>query len=164
MKCEAMRRLVARTLQGWHPALVIGAGFGVLVVAGLIGWVRADGFSADNDSRTGARSVGQQGKSGIQGRILLTCPGAGGGEPVPCGQPIRARQDVYREGSGRLVASFRSSSTGSYRVELPPGDYLIAQPRKPYKGMPACFFPTTAVSVPKGRFVARNLLCDTGVR
>jgi hypothetical protein len=152
----------------WRPTLVVGAGAVLLLAGGLVGWVRAGSPPSHTESgSTGTRAAteSQRGPSGIRGTIFFTCSGAPGGESPQCArQQIKARQDVYREGDGRLIARFMSSSSGKFKVELPAGTYLIAQPRTPYKGMPPCFFATTPVRVPKHRFVALDLFCDNGVR
>jgi hypothetical protein len=150
-----------------RPALALAVGAVLLVCVALAGWVwagRPQGQTEGASTRTRAQSV-PRGSSGILGTIYFVCTGAAGGDSPRCApEPIKARQVVYHEGDGRLVARFTSSSTGKFRVELPPGRYLVAQPRKAYKGDPPCFFPTTPVLVREHRFVAVDLACDNGVR
>jgi len=103
--------------------------------------------------------------SGIEGVVVLgpTCPvesTPGANDPVPCVTPYSA-QLVVLDGENAVVARVTSSADGTFRVNLPPGEYIVA----PATGTDS--YPIAnpvSVTVVNGQFVPIEVNYDTGIR
>lgn len=102
-------------------------------------------------------------RSGIEGRLTVgpTCPVEQAGEACP-DRPHRATITVRYAGTDSVATVFSSGEDGTFRVELPPGDYVLdpGEPRMVYdpKAEPL------AVTVQEGRFTRVVMRYDSGVR
>jgi hypothetical protein len=123
--------------------------------------------SRDTVTETEGRSSGEPGlgqvDSGVEGIITIgpACPVAEADQPCP-DAPYEARIVVREAGSQRIVATFSSGADGSFRVNLPPGDYIL-DPGEPAlisdpRGEPV------PVKVEAHRYSYVILRFDTGVR
>jgi hypothetical protein len=102
-------------------------------------------------------------RSGIEGRVTIgpACPVVEENQPCPDG-PYQAELTIRRSDSGDIVATVMSDAEGLFRVELPPGWYvvdpgvprLVTEPRAE----------SVAVEVTAGRFVQVRVRFDSGVR
>jgi hypothetical protein len=104
--------------------------------------------------------------SGIQGVVVLgpTCPGAestpGANDPVPCVTPYSA-QLVVLDGENAVAARVTSGADGTFRIDLPPGDYIVT----PASGTDS--YPIAnpvSVTVVNGQYVHVEVNYDTGIR
>jgi hypothetical protein len=108
-----------------------------------------------------ARSVeGAQSPGTIEGHVLLgpMCPVEQLNSPCP-DQPFQATVEVT-DGSGRVLASTRSDSSGRFAVDMAPGSYLLrigglSTPR---------FAKPVSVTVGAGQTATANLTVDSGIR
>lgn len=101
--------------------------------------------------------------SGIEGRVSIgpVCPASQQGTPCP-DDPYQATLIVRDASSGNEVASVRSASDGTFRVELEPGEYVVEpQPTNPV--VPPYAEPQT-VTVKPEQFTKLDILYDSGVR
>ena len=102
-------------------------------------------------------------RSGIEGTLTIgpTCPVEQPGEAC-ADRPHQAEIAVRRAGTDSVVAVFSSGEDGSFRVELPPGDYILDP------GEPAMVYDPKAepmaVTVQEGRFTRVVMRFDSGVR
>ncbi len=102
--------------------------------------------------------------SGINGTVILgpTCPTGsepGAYDPVPCLTPYAA-QLVVLDGNNAVVTRISSGEDGTFRVDLPPGDYVIA----PQGGDPYPIAQPLHVNVAVGEYVDVQINYDTGIR
>jgi hypothetical protein len=102
--------------------------------------------------------------SGIVGTVILgpTCPVGsepGAYDPVPCLTPYAA-QLVVLDANNRVAARVSSTDDGSFRVDLPPGDYVIT----PLGGDPFPIAQPLNVRVTVGEYVAVQVNYDSGIR
>lgn len=102
--------------------------------------------------------------SGITGTVILgpTCPvesEPGAYDPVPCLTPYAA-QLVVLDANNSVVARISSGDDGSFRVDLPPGDYVVT----PLGGDPFPIAQPVNVRVTVGDYVAVQVNYDTGIR
>lgn len=102
--------------------------------------------------------------SGITGTVILgpTCPvesEPGAHDPVPCLTPYAAQLVVLDENNS-VVARVSSGDDGAFRVDLPPGDYVVA----PLGGDPFPIAQPVNVRVTVGDYVAVQVNYDTGIR
>jgi hypothetical protein len=102
--------------------------------------------------------------SGIVGTVILgpTCPvesEPGAYDPVPCLTPYAA-QLVVLDANNSVAARVSSTDDGSFRVDLPPGDYVIT----PLGGDPFPIAQPLNVRVTVGEYVAVQVNYDTGIR
>jgi len=102
--------------------------------------------------------------SGITGTVILgpTCatgsePGAH--DPVPCLTPYAA-QLVVLDSDNVVVARVSSGIDGNFRVDVPPGEYVVA----PQGGDPFPIAQPVNVLVTVGEYVEIQLNYDTGIR
>jgi hypothetical protein len=100
--------------------------------------------------------------TGIKGTVTLgpTCPVEQPGQ-APCITPYVATLVIANAQNGKEVARVTSAADGSFRVAVPPGDYVIA----PQPG--ADNYPTgqpVSVHVAAGSFTDVAVLYDTGIR
>jgi hypothetical protein len=102
--------------------------------------------------------------SGIVGTVILgpTCPVGsepGAYDPVPCLTPYAA-QLVVLDANNSVAARVSSTDEGSFRVDLPPGDYVIT----PLGGDPFPIAQPLNVRVTVGEYVAVQVNYDSGIR
>ncbi|CAN5814983.1 hypothetical protein BH24CHL6_BH24CHL6_03240 [soil metagenome] len=102
--------------------------------------------------------------SGISGMVVLgpTCPtgsAPGAHDPVPCLTPYSASL-VILNGENDVVARLVSAADGSFRADLPPGDYVIA----PQGGDPFPVAQPIPVRVTAGEYFEVEINFDTGIR
>lgn len=103
--------------------------------------------------------------SGIQGLVVLgpTCPvesTPGANDPVPCLTPYSA-QLVVLDAENSVVARVTSAADGNFRIDLPPGDYIVT----PATGTDS--YPIAnpvSVTVVNGQYVPIEVNYDTGIR
>jgi hypothetical protein len=103
--------------------------------------------------------------SGIQGTVVLgpTCPvesTPGANDPVPCLTPYAA-QLVVLDGENAVVARVTSAADGKFRVDLAPGEYVVA----PATGSDS--YPIAnpvSVTVANGQYAQVEINYDTGIR
>lgn len=102
--------------------------------------------------------------SGIRGTVVLgpTCatgtePGAN--DPVPCLTPYAATL-VVLDSENLVVTSVTSAADGSFTVDLPPGDYVVA----PKAGDPYPIAQPVPVIVVDDQFAEVEINYDTGIR
>jgi hypothetical protein len=111
----------------------------------------------------GAR-LGTQAGTGIQGLIMEgpSCPVVQQGNPCP-DRAVAAEVQVLNE-SGQQLATFKSDSTGHFKVDLAPDTYTL-KPVSPGFGpsVPPFASPTT-VTVTQGKYTWVQLTFDTGIR
>lgn len=110
--------------------------------------------------------VGSGGQpSGVEGIVKLgpTCPvesTPGANDPVPCVTPYSANL-VVLDGENAVVARVTSAADGKFRVDLPPGDYVVA----PATGTDS--YPIAnpvSVTVVAGQYAHVEINYDTGIR
>ena len=102
--------------------------------------------------------------SGISGTVVLgpTCPlesEPGAHDPVPCLTPYAA-QLVILDGDNLLVARVNSAADGSFRLDLPPGEYVIT----PQNGDPLPIAQPINVTVTAGEYADVQVNYDSGIR
>lgn len=102
--------------------------------------------------------------SGISGTVVLgpTCPlesEPGAYDPVPCLTPYSA-QLVILDGDNLLVARVNSAADGSFRLDLPPGEYVIT----PQNGDPLPVAQPINVTVTAGEYATVQVNYDSGIR
>lgn len=102
--------------------------------------------------------------SGISGSVVLgpTCPlesEPGAHDPVPCLTPYAA-QLVILDGENLVVARVNSAADGSFRLDLPPGEYVIA----PQNGDPLPVAQPVNVTVTAGEYADVQVNYDSGIR
>jgi hypothetical protein len=122
------------------------------LLAGAVGFVLAACGGSEMGGST--RPVGT-----VHGRISAgpTCPVERVGQPCPPRPVLAAIQAT--EGS-RVVASTRSATDGSYRLELPIGSYTISAATS--TTFPRCI--PRQVNVTGATDTEIDLMCDTGIR
>jgi hypothetical protein len=102
-------------------------------------------------------SAGEQGIYG-QATIGPMCPVIREGEACP-DEPYQAAI-VVENGQGRDVGHFQTGSDGRFRVELPPGDYVIV----PRPGPGIEFAGQQTVTIGAGQWVEIAITYDSGIR
>jgi hypothetical protein len=102
-------------------------------------------------------------QAGLEGLVLIgpACPVIGKDTPCP-DEPYQAILVVTESGTGRKVATVQSGPDGLFRVEIPPGEYLL-EPQSPNPGAPPFAEPQT-VTVEAGRFTSVQVLYESGIR
>jgi hypothetical protein len=104
-----------------------------------------------------------QESSGIDGRVTIgpACPVMVEGEPCP-DRPFQAELTLRYLESGDVAAVVASDAEGRFRVELPPGLYIV-DPGQPLLVTDPKAEPDT-VEVEAGRFSQVVVKFDSGVR
>ena len=99
-------------------------------------------------------------ESGLRGRVLLgpTCAVERAGQS-PCVTPYAAVL-VFTDPDGKEVARTTAGSDGTFRVALPPGDYVIL----PQPGNPFPQSQPLDVTVDPGTYTDVEINYDTGIR
>jgi hypothetical protein len=108
----------------------------------------------------GSSTIHRSSTSGfVAGRVMAgpTCPVERVGHPCPP-RPVVA--EVQARAAGRVVASTRSGADGSYRLELPVGNYTVGVVGKNL--FPRCT--ARAATVTSTHTTAGDITCDTGLR
>lgn len=120
---------------------------------------------SDSDSSTERRpdEMRVEVKSGIAGRVTVgpACPVVEESKPCP-DRPYQAELTIRRADSGDIVASVVSDVEGLFRVELPPGSYVV-DPGVPRLVTDPRAEPVT-VEVAADRFAQVIVRFDSGVR
>jgi hypothetical protein len=95
----------------------------------------------------------------VHGTVLAgpTCPVERAGQRCPPRPVVATIQATY---GGRVVASTRSATDGSYRLAVPAGSLTMTAVTPPT--FPRCGSRTVVVAV--GTDVEIDLTCDTGIR
>jgi hypothetical protein len=99
-------------------------------------------------------------QQGINGQAVIgpTCPVMSDDDSCP-NKPHQATVDVL-DSSGQLVTRFQTQADGTFKVVLPPGNYVlqgVSEGRLPRT-------PRLDVSVQTGRFTQVTLSFDSGIR
>jgi hypothetical protein len=102
--------------------------------------------------------------SGIRGSVVLgpTCPNppsVGPSGQVPCLTPYAA-QLVVLDSEGKVVTRTTSGSDGTFEVDVPPGDYVIA----PATNASYPIAQPVSVQVTPGNYAEAQINYDTGLR
>jgi len=98
--------------------------------------------------------------SGVQGEVRI-----GPVSPVeqPGAQndaPYAAALRIKKASGGKVVAETRSAADGSFRVALPPGEYIL----EPVNGDPLPIAQSQEFTVAPGRFTTVRVDYDSGIR
>ena len=75
-------------------------------------------------------------------------------------RPFAADIIIRRASDNYVAAEVRSAEDGTFRVELPPGRYLV----EPQPGDPLPIAPAQEVTVVEGRFAQIEVDYDSGIR
>ncbi len=104
--------------------------------------------------------------AGIKGTVVLgpTCavsgdPGSFDPVPSACLTPYAA-QMVVLDGENKVVARVVSGSDGTFRVDVPPGDYIVT----PATTDSYPIAQPVSVTVVPGQYVTVQINYDTGIR
>lgn len=102
--------------------------------------------------------------SGIRGSVVLgpTCPNppsVGPSGQVPCLTPYAA-QLVVLDSEGKVVTRTTSGGDGTFEVDVPPGDYVIA----PATSASYPIAQPVSVQVSPGNYAEVQINYDTGLR
>jgi hypothetical protein len=113
------------------------------------------------ESESGEPSMAE--RSGLEGRVTIgpQCPVLEEGVPCP-DRPYQAEIAVLDENSGRVVATFTSAVDGRFRVELPPGRYVLDPGEPLLVDEPRAEKMT--IDVEAGRYTEVTLRFDSGIR
>lgn len=101
--------------------------------------------------------------AGIEGMVTIgpTCPE--GQDSASCPREPHETTLIIREaGTGREMATVNSGVDGLFRVELPPGEYIV-EPDTPSQFVPPFAEPQN-VTVQEGKFTAIEIFYDSGIR
>jgi hypothetical protein len=102
-------------------------------------------------------------RSGIEGRVTIgpQCPVLEEGVPCP-DRPYQAELRVLEESSGRVVVTFTSGADGRFRVDLPPGRYVLDPGEPLLVDEPRAEKMT--INVEAGSYTEVTVRFDSGVR
>jgi hypothetical protein len=107
-----------------------------------------------------AAGLGAQPGTGIEGLITSgpSCPN----QQSPCPDTPVATEIQVLDASGQQVTTFKSDSTGHFKVDLAPGTYTLT----PVSSSSAPGVPpfATTVTVVQGKYTSVQLRFDTGIR
>jgi hypothetical protein len=112
---------------------------------------------------TMACSENTQSTSGIVGLATIkpVCPE--GQDMDPCSsEPYETTLVIKEMESGDVVITVQTAADGTFRVTLPPGEYLV-QPQEP-ESFVAPFAEPQSVTVREGEFSAIEVVYDSGIR
>ena len=98
--------------------------------------------------------------SGVQGEVRIGPISPVEQQGVQNDAPYAATLRIVRASDGRVVAETRSATDGSFRVALPPGDYVL----EPVNGNPLPIAQPQDFTVPAGRFTTVQVDYDSGIR
>ena len=101
--------------------------------------------------------------SGIDGTVTIgpTCPESQDSASCPR-QPYEAKLVIREAETEREVATVQSGADGVFRVELPPGEYVV-EPDSPSQFVPPYADPQN-VTVQEGQFTTIEIFYDSGIR
>jgi hypothetical protein len=96
----------------------------------------------------------------ITGRVSIGpfCPVERLGSPCPT-PPVSAEVTATRRGDKDPAATARAASDGSFRLAVPPGDYVVTA-----RARNALFCRSENVTAAAGRSATVTIDCDTGIR
>jgi hypothetical protein len=105
----------------------------------------------------------QQPASGIEGSVMIkpVCPEAQDLEPCE-NEPYETTLVIKEMESRDVVATIQTAADGTFRVSLPPGEYLV-EPQEP-ESFVAPFADAQIVAVREGEFKAIEVVYDSGIR
>jgi hypothetical protein len=106
-------------------------------------------------------TIPASGTSGIEGRVWIgpACPGPQSlASPCP-DQPYQATITILKA-SDEVVARVQSDQQGYFRLELPPGTYVL----RPESGAVMPRAPEQTVAVLPGQFTPVQIVYDSGMR
>jgi hypothetical protein len=105
----------------------------------------------------------QQPASGIEGSVTIkpVCPEAQDLEPCE-NEPYETTLVIKEMESRDVVATIQTAADGTFRVSLPPGEYLV-EPQEP-ESFVAPFADAQIVAVREGEFKAIEVVYDSGIR
>jgi hypothetical protein len=108
---------------------------------------------------TGSPAAGRPANGFVAGRVTAgpTCPVERIGHPCP---PRAVVAEVEARAAGRVVASTRSRTDGTYRLELRGGTYTVVAVTQ--NMIPRCADRT--VTVAATHTTSADITCDTGIR
>ncbi len=101
--------------------------------------------------------------SGIEGVVTLgpTCPAVEIGKECPS-RPFETNLSIREVSSDRIVATVRSGPDGRFRVDLPPGAYIVEPPEVKVIAAPRA--KPLRVTVEMNRYTRVELKFESGVR
>ena len=101
-------------------------------------------------------------ESGVEGLVLIgpTCPAAQSGTECP-DLPFEADLAILNL-DGEEVARGKSAVDGTFRIPLPPGEYVLV-PEQPSPNLPP-FASPIEIEVKPGEYVELDIRYDSGVR
>ena len=113
----------------------------------------------------GSDDAGVRGTSGVAGQVTLgpTCPVESAGTPCEDQPPVHVVVTVSEalpgevHAAGPTVARGTTDSAGSFRIAVPPGDYIVTA----RAGMSCTLMDA---HVRHDTFVTVTVACDTGIR
>jgi hypothetical protein len=90
-----------------------------------------------------------------------TCPESQDSASCPR-EPYETTLIIREAGTGREVVTMQSGADGVFRVEIPPGDYIV-EPNTPNQFVPPYAEPQN-VTVQGGEFTVIEIIYDSGIR
>ncbi|MGH2521318.1 MAG: carboxypeptidase-like regulatory domain-containing protein [Anaerolineales bacterium] len=118
-------------------------------------------FGKASPEPTQAPAASGASQSGIEGKVIIgpTCPGPVVAESPCADQPYQATITVMDE-KNQPVKQLQSDETGSFKVTLAPGTYVL-HPESPGGPTQA---PEQTVTVVSGQFTQVTIVYDSGIR
>jgi len=98
--------------------------------------------------------------SGVQGEVRIGPVNPVEQPGVQNDAPYAAALRIKKASGGKVVAETRSAADGSFRVALPPGDYVL----EPVNGDPLPIAEPQDFTVGPGRFTTVRVDYDSGIR
>jgi hypothetical protein len=98
--------------------------------------------------------------SGVQGEVRVGPVNPVEQPGVQNDAPYAATLRIKKASGGKVVAETRSAADGSFRVALPPGDYIL----EPVNGDPLPVAQPQEFTVAAGRFTTVRVNYDSGIR
>jgi hypothetical protein len=98
--------------------------------------------------------------SGVQGEVRIGPINPVERPGVQNDAPYAATLRIKRASDGKLVTETRSAADGSFRVALPPGDYIL----EPVNGAPLPIAQPQDFTVVPGEFTTVPVVYDSGIR
>ena len=101
--------------------------------------------------------------SGIEGLVTIqpVCPESQDSDPCQ-GAPFETTLVIRELQSGEEVATVQSAADGTFRVPLPPGEYIVEPPEP--ESFVAPFAGPQIITVHEGEFSSIEVVYDSGVR
>ena len=98
--------------------------------------------------------------SGVQGEVRIGPVSPVEQPGVQNDAPYAAALRIKKASGGKVVAETRSAADGSFRVALPPGEYIL----EPVNGDPLPIAQSQEFTVAPGRFTTVRVDYDSGIR